>query len=139
MKCALLLEKDQASCAKTADTLKWLGYMVAPVHSPHEALRVVGALRFDLIVTCTATKPDDRRSLTGELKRSAPNAAIVLIADDAQGDEGRPRNYAGISAVVKRPTSLEGFRKVLEYQLDHELQPACRQDAQERRKGLFKI
>lgn len=112
-KCALLPEKDQDSCHKTTDTLKWLGYKVAPVRSPREALSVVGALRFDLIVTCTITMPDDRRSFTGELKRSGPGAAIVLIADEAYGKEERPKSYAGISAVVERPASREAFRKSL--------------------------
>lgn len=55
-------------------------------------------LRFDVIVTCTATKANDRRSLTGELKRSAPEATVILIAES--GNEDKRRQYAGVSAVV---------------------------------------
>lgn len=83
--------------------------------------------------------PDDRRSLTGELKRSSPGAAIVLITDKTSGEKERPKSYAGISAVVKRPASLEAFRKVVEYQLDHELQVVCRSAAQERRRTRVRL
>jgi len=130
MKCALLLEEDEASRAKTANVLKWLGYIVVAARSPHAALHATGSIRFDLILTCTAIIPNDRRSLTGELKRAAPNAAIILIAGE---DQSHFNNYAGVNSVIRRPATLDALRKVIEYQLDYELQPASLLTKHERR------
>jgi DNA-binding NtrC family response regulator len=136
MKSALLLDQDVDSCARTAQALKWLGYAVAPIRTAQQALSAIQMLKFDLIVTSTAAKPDDRRSLTGELKRSAPATSIVLIADErTKQQEMRPMNYPGVSAVVKRPASLEALRKAVEYQLDYELLPARFPQEQERRRS----
>jgi len=77
MKAALVLDRDLNSCSHTAQLLEWLGYIVVQVHTPGAALNATRSIRFDVIVTCTSFKPDDRRSFTGELKRSVPNAAII--------------------------------------------------------------
>lgn len=129
MKCALLLEKDEESRTQITRALKFLGYTVAPVKTPHEALNVAESIRFDLILTCTTEVPADRRALTGKLKRSVPNVAIVLI------EEGMPcsRSYAGVNAVLRRPVSLEALRKTIDYRLDCELQPAVLPAPYERR------
>ncbi|CAN7352869.1 hypothetical protein [Massilia sp. LjRoot122] len=135
MKSALLLEQDIDSCARTTQALKWLGYAVAPIRTAQQALNAVRMLKFDLIVTGTAEKPNDRRALTGELKRSAPGSSIILIADDGNPkQEKQLKSYPGVSAVIKRPASLEALRKVVEYQLDHELLPARFPMEEERRR-----
>lgn len=136
MKSALVLEKDATASAKTTKLLSCLGYVTAPVRSAKEALNVVSAIKFDLVVTYTATKPNDRRSLTGELKRAAPEAAIVLITDN--GEEGSGFRCKGISAVLERPPSVDDVRRVVEFGIDgYGLQPAYGLSFKERRKMHF--
>lgn len=133
LKFALLLENDADACFRMTRALMCFGYVVASVKTPSEAVNVVGTMRFDLIVTCTTetANPADRRSLTGELKRSAPDAAIVLAEDDSPA---RSRSYAGVNAVLRRPVCLDTLRQTLEYRLDCILQPAILPVADERRK-----
>jgi CheY-like chemotaxis protein len=137
MKYALVLERDPSSSEKTSQLLRWLGYVTAPVQTPVEALNVAGTISFDVIVTCTAVQPNERRSLTGELKRAAPEAAVVLIADeDEENPAARARKYPGTSAVLARPPSVEALRKVVEFGIDGSgLQPIHVPPSQERRRN----
>lgn len=114
MKNALILEKDKDSSTKISRVLSWLGYVTAPVRTPDEALNVARAIKFDVIITCTAKTPHDRRSLTGELKRAAPEAALILISDK----ETPLSHCPGISAVVKRPPSFDVLRHIVEFGID---------------------
>lgn len=125
MKCALVLEKDAVSSARTSALLQSLGYTTAPVTTPEEALNVADLISFDVIVTCTTRVPHERRSLTGELKRHSPEAAVVLIADaDDEPDELADARHAGVSAVLPRPASLDTLRRVVEFGIDgYGLQP----------------
>lgn len=82
MKSALVLEEDDAARDKVVTLLKWMGYVAAPVRTADEALNVASAISFNLIITYTAARPNDRRSLIGELKRAAPEAAIVLATEN---------------------------------------------------------
>lgn len=119
MKTALVLEKDLDASKKTSTILKTLGYLPAPVRTPEEALNVASAITFDVIVTSTPNKANDRRALTGELKRMAPEAAVVLIAEsDEEGAEARQRAYAGLSAVLTRQTMADGLRRVCQFGID---------------------
>ena len=134
MKCALVLEKDPTSSARTSAVLESLGYTTAPVATPDEALNVAHAINFDVIVTCTSIRPNDRRSLTGELKRCAPDAAVVLIADPDERPRAALRRPAGVSAVVERPASFDSLRRVVEFGIDgYGLQPIHVPPARERR------
>ncbi|ALK98647.1 hypothetical protein AB595_09785 [Massilia sp. WF1] len=82
-------------------------------------MAVAGAIRFKVIVTCTPVKPNDRRSLPGELKRTAPEAAIVLIAEnDEEYAEARRQSYAGLSAVLTRRTMADGLRRIIQFGID---------------------
>lgn len=114
MKLALILEKDLESNKKLSRILDWLGYITAPVRSAEETLNAAGAIKFDVIITCLAKTSHDRRALTGELKRLAPEAAIVLIAED--GD--KLGHCPGISAVIGRPPSLTVMRNIVEFGID---------------------
>jgi len=136
MKSALVLEKDAPSSVRTTKLLSCLGYVTAPVRSPEEALNVASAIKFDVVVTYTATKPNDRRSLTGELKRVAPEAAVVLLVND---NEERPLpGYKGVSAVLERPPSADDVRRAVMFGIDgYGLQPAYVLPFEERRKALF--
>lgn len=119
MKTALVLEKDPVSTQRTSQLLRTLGYLPAPVRTADEALNVASAISFDVIVTYTSIKPNDRRALTGELKRSAPEAAVVLVAEsDEEHAEARKRPYAGLSAVLTRRTMAEGLRRVVQFGID---------------------
>ena len=135
MKTALVLEKDRAACKETAKMLAGLGYVAAPVGSADEAIKVASAIRFSVIVTCTATRPHDRRSLIGELKRTAPEAAVVLLADN--DEDLAHAQHAGVTAVVRRPASAAALRRIVEFGIDgHGLQPICIAPAEERRRRL---
>lgn len=67
MKCALVLEKDLALDCDTSQQLRSIGCVTAPARTPEEALNVASAINFDVIVTCTAAIPGDRRSLIENL------------------------------------------------------------------------
>lgn len=139
MKTALVLEKDPASAKKTSQILKTLGYLPAPVRSAEEALAVASAISFDVIVTSTPIKPNDRRALTGELKRVAPEAAVVLVAEnDEEHVEARQRSYTGLSAVLTRQTMADGLRRVVQFGIDgFGLQPSgFPKSVERRRKGI---
>jgi CheY-like chemotaxis protein len=125
MRNALILEKDAVSSSSTSQLLSSLGYVTAPVRTPQQALNVASSIRFDIIVTCTST---------GELKRAAPEAAIILIAEphDATSD-AQLSQLPGVSAVVKRP-SVKVLGQVVEFGIGGcGLQPSHVLPAQERR------
>lgn len=119
MKFALIFEKDVASSQKTSQLLKWFGYMTAPVHSAAEAFNVVKAINTDVIVTCAASNAGERRLITNELKRLAPNATIILMTEnDSEYESARMHGYAGVDALIKRPASVDAFRRILHSELD---------------------
>jgi CheY-like chemotaxis protein len=138
MKAALILEKDPTSTQKTSQLLKTLGYLPAPVKTASEALAVASSISFDVIVTCTPIKPNDRRALTGELKRTAPEAAIVLITEnDEEQAKARKHSYAGLSAVLTRQLMADGLRRIVQFGIDgFGLQPAGVPRSSERRRAM---
>lgn len=105
--------------------------------SSGDLLAVAGAIRFGVIVTATPTQANDRRALTGELKRMAPEAAVVLIAEsEEESVEARQRSYAGLSAVLSRPTMADSLRRVIEFGIDgYGLQPPGIPKSSERRRA----
>jgi DNA-binding NarL/FixJ family response regulator len=107
------------------------------VRTAEEALAVASAITFDVIVTSTPIKANDRRALTGELKRMAPEAAVVLIADsDEESADARQRFYAGLSAVLTRRTMADGLRRVVQFGIDGlGLQPSGVPKSVERRRA----
>lgn len=136
MKAAVVLEKDSDSAAKLAGQLRGLGYLTAPVRTAEQALSAVNLIKFDVIVTCTAKRENDRRALTGELKRAAPDAAIVLITESDGALEGARRNCPGVSAVIKRPPSADALRRIVQFGIDgYGLQPSYVPPAHERRRA----
>lgn len=138
MKYALILEKDDMASAKLSELLGWLGYESAPVRTAEQAINVASAIKFDVIVTCTTERDDDRRSLPGELKRAVPAAAVILITED---EELQSKLCAlrgqGVSAVIARPASVDQLRRIVEFGLDGcGLQPPYIGPSEERRKPL---
>lgn len=135
MKSALVLEEDDAARDKVVTLLKWMGYVAAPVRTADEALNVASAISFNLIITYTAARPNDRRSLIGELKRAAPEAAIVLATEnDHQQTWAQQRQIFGVSAVVIRPPTADDLRRVVEFGIDGDgLQPCSMSGHLERR------
>lgn len=108
MKYALVLEATSDACNQTAGIVASMGYLVTPVFSPKKALHAAHMIQFDLIVTCTASIPGDRRSLTGELARCSPDALLILMADPEV--ETVCGQFEGVDAVVKRPLSTKGLK-----------------------------
>lgn len=126
MKSALVLEEDDAARDKIVNLLKWMGYVAAPVRTADEALNIASAISFKVIITDTATRPNDRRSLIGELKRAAPDAAIVLVTEsDHRQSWTQKRQIFGVSAVVMRPLTVEDLRRVVEFGIDGDGSQPC--------------
>jgi CheY-like chemotaxis protein len=119
MKLALVLEKDSAACANARRLLSWLGYTTVSAQTPRQALNSATTVKFDIFLICTAEDPDDRRSFSGELKRAAPDAAVVLIAEKIPGKH-RSASWCspGISAVLERPVSVDALRRIVEFGID---------------------
>lgn len=115
MKCALLVEHDPVACGEIAALLKSLGYLVATTDSPRAALNTAQTVRFDLILTYTTFNADDRRSFLGEITRLAPQAPVVLLLDDGSH---APHYHAGRIAVLHKPVTLRGLRRVIEFGID---------------------
>jgi DNA-binding response OmpR family regulator len=116
MKYALVLEKDTARCNKTSNVLSSMGYLITPVFNPKKALHAVHMIQFDLIVTCTAVNPGDRRSLTGELKRCSPDSILILLADPQTGPHFNS-NHDGTDAILERPLTVPSLNNVLDFNL----------------------
>ncbi|MGZ5147796.1 MAG: hypothetical protein ACXWCP_30035 [Burkholderiales bacterium] len=113
MKYALVLESSSETCNTTANLMALMGYLVTPVFSPKKALHAAHMIQFDLIVTCTASIPGDRRSLTGELARCSPDAVIILIAESdsiAANDQ-----FEGVNAIIRRPVSIHDLRNAVDH------------------------
>ena len=112
MKYALVLERSSETCNDTSTVLGSLGYLITPVFSPKKALHAAHMIQFDLIVTWTTSIPGDRRSLTGELARCSPGAAIVLLADPQS--ELIDRNLDGVTAILYRPLTAGDLEALVE-------------------------
>jgi hypothetical protein len=119
MKYALVLETCSETCNATSSLLASMGYLITPVFNPRKALHAAHMIQFDLIVACTATIPGDRRSLTGELARCAPDAAIIYLADAGSPPGGR--GLDGAHAVAPRPLNARHIGMALERMADPEL------------------
>jgi len=119
MKLAIIFEKDDASSEKTSESLKLFGYVTASVKSASEAFNVLGAINANVIVIYSASSPEERRLIPNELKRIGPDTTIILITD-SEGDylQARVQGFPGVDAVIKRPASVEAFRRVLDTELD---------------------
>lgn len=116
MKYALVLERDSKTCNETASLVASMGYLVTPVFSPKKALHAAHMIQFDLIVTCTATIPGDRRSLTGELARCSPDAILVLLEDEAASVPAG--QIEGVNRTIKRPVVAEDLRRLIDHGID---------------------
>jgi CheY-like chemotaxis protein len=128
MRYALILEKDPARCNRTSNVVASMGYLTTPVFNPKKALHAVHMIQFDLIVTCTAVNPGDRRSLTGEMKRCSPDSILILLADPETGPHFNS-NYDGANAILESPLTVPSLRNVLDTDLHQgiSLLPAGRQ------------
>jgi len=115
MKCALLIEHDPVACREISALLRSLGYIVATTDSPRAALNTVQMVRVDVILTNTVFNADDRRSFIGEMTRLAPQAPVILLLD---GDAQVPYFHAECSAVLAKPVTLRGLRRVIEFGVD---------------------
>jgi DNA-binding NarL/FixJ family response regulator len=132
MKHALVLGRTAAMCNEITDILGKHGFRVAPVFNAKKALHVARILPFDLIVTCTTRNPDDRRSLTGEIKHYAPDAFIVLLSDQA-GDTERAADD-GVDQILPLPVTRQALARALDaVSAGHWRPPAMRPFTAERR------
>jgi len=111
MKYALVLERDSETCSETASLVASMGYLVTPVFSPKKALHAAHMIQFDLIVTCTAVIPADRRSLTGELARCSPDAVLVFVEDAETGVS--IGQIEGVNQIIKRPVVIRDLQNAI--------------------------
>jgi DNA-binding response OmpR family regulator len=136
MKYALVLEKNSELCNDTTAVLSSMGYLTTPVFNQKKALYAARLIQFDLIITCTAVNPGDRRSLTGELKRCLPEATVLLLADPESGPSAEG-SIDGVAAVLYRPLTAQDVRRVLECEPDgFGLQPPPLRPISERRRSI---
>jgi DNA-binding response OmpR family regulator len=111
-----------------------MGYLVTPAFSLRKALHAVQMIQFDLIVTWTVVNPDDRRTLTGELKRYSPDAVLILVADPDSSPTANGR-VDGVDAVVHRPFTVQDVRTAIDSSRGSaESEPAPSRSKGERRK-----
>lgn len=113
MKYALILESDSQVCTDIANLVACMGYLVTPVFNPRKALHAAHMIQFDLIVTGTAAIPGDRRSLTGELARCSPDAALIFMAEP--GARTVNMRFEGVNAVVEKPVVEEDLRSAIDH------------------------
>ena len=114
MKSALLIENDHVERARLAKILGWIGFQAAPASTPKQALNVAHSIKFNVIVTCTYLLPDDRRALTSELKRLAPEAIIVLLTyDEEEYRKARAGCCPCVNAVLRRPVTLDALWRLV--------------------------
>lgn len=133
MKYALVLERSSETCNDTSTVLASLGYLITPVFSPKKALHAAHMIQFDLIVTWTSSIPGDRRSLTGELARCSPDAAVILLADPQSGRTDS--NLDGVSAILYRPFTARDLKAIVEGRFDPPvLRPPPLRSVEERRR-----
>jgi CheY-like chemotaxis protein len=116
MKYALVLESNSETCNTTADLVASMGYLVTPVFSPKKALHAAHMIQFDLILTCTASIPGDRRSLTGELARCSPDALLVLVAEPELKavDKAVAGQFLGVNAIIHRPVIARDLKDAID-------------------------
>jgi CheY-like chemotaxis protein len=112
MRYALVLERDAEACNQTAGVVASMGYLVTPVFSPKKALHAAHMIQFDLLVTCTAGIPGDRRSLIAELARCSPDAIIILISESEAA--AAKAAFEGVNAVVTRHVKVEDLRHAVD-------------------------
>jgi CheY-like chemotaxis protein len=115
MKIALAVEGDPKIASNLESQLKLLGYVTFIATTPARALNVVKVCRVDLILISTPTRPHERRSFAGELKRILPTATVVLITTcDVTYFQAKSLRYSGLSAVLRGPSTLMALWRVLE-------------------------
>jgi CheY-like chemotaxis protein len=132
MKYALVLESNSETCNNTAELVASMGYLVTPVFSPKKALHAAHMIQFDLILTCTASIPGDRRSLTGELARCSPDALLVLVAEpELKAVDGQ---FLGVNAIINRPVIARDLQDAIVSRDQPLKQPPLPSLARERRK-----
>lgn len=140
MKSALILENNQFERDRLARILRLLGYVPAHVTTPEEALNAADAISFNLIITSTALQSNDRRTLTSELKRLAPKSPILLVISDEEYRHARAGRYPCVSAVLKRPTTMDALWRLIRFGLEGlALQSFCMPPNLERRRRVLRV
>jgi DNA-binding response OmpR family regulator len=121
MKYALVLESNSETCNTTAALVASMGYLVTPVFSPKKALHAAHMIQFDLIVTCTASIPGDRRSLTGELSRCSPDALLILVTE--LESNGVNAQFIGVNAIINRAVISQDLKNIVDRRGESPAQP----------------
>lgn len=135
MKFALLFEANRVSSDASSAVLRSMGYLPFAVFTAEKALQAAHVVKLDLMVLCTAIIPQDRRSLTAELKRISPHSAIVLMADPVLGVQSNGI-CAGVSRILCSPLTAQDLRSVVEFGIDgYGLQPGGLHPSEERRRS----
>ena len=132
MKYALVLESNPETCNSTAGLVASLGYLVTPVFSPKKALHAAHMIQFDLILTCTACIPGDRRSLVGELARCSPDALLILVVEPASNAvDGR---FMNVNAIINRSVIARDLKNLVDCREASPTQPLPPRPGRERRR-----
>ena len=104
----LYVDDEPALVAVGKRRLERLGYEVVASSRPEEALRVFkeDPARFDVVVTDLSMPHMDGLELAREIRKVAPDAAILLLSGFLSDPTLEEADAAGIRRVVQKPLTL---------------------------------
>jgi CheY-like chemotaxis protein len=107
----LTIDDYQPALESFSDELRWSGYVVKNVHSPHEAVLTAHSFLPDLMVADVALPSMDGVAAALEIKRWDPQCQVLLLSDSGvKAGEVRSVEASGFSfRLVRRPDDADEF------------------------------
>lgn len=112
----LIVEEDEPVSRAMRETLRREGYRVTAVHSPHEALELVGQIRFDVVFIATRLPTMNGLELYLAIRKVTPSTVAVMISHAEGRDDQLAREAVRHTAytVVRKPLDLPGVLALLD-------------------------
>ena len=116
-KTILVLYPGAPDAADVRRLLGQLGHIAVTADGPHAALRALGNVHFDVILTSIgAARPGSKPSFVQEVRAAAPGSAVVGIRE--QGGEAADEAWLNeCDAAVTAPLSVSRMQWVLDFEL----------------------
>ena len=107
----LTIDNYQPALESLSDELRWSGYVVKNVHSPHEAVLAAHSFLPDLMVADVALPSMDGLAAALEIKRWDPQCEVLLFSESGvNAGEMRCVQASGFSfRLVRRPADADEF------------------------------
>lgn len=116
-KTILVVDPSSPDPAAVRRLLAGLGYIAINADGPHAALRALGTMRFDIVVTSTGqAQAEGGQSFVQDVRALAPGTAVVGLA----GQGGAAANDAWLGecdATIRLPLSPSRVQWALEFEL----------------------